>query len=279
MNNRKGVAAPFKISKDIFFGVFFLFCAAFFMVEGSICIAEDGVNSAGLQNKNEDPLLLCSATETDQNPAGQGEIIARNEIYDPLEPLNRAFFEFNDRLYFWVLKPISRGYKWVVPEPLRKGVKNFFVNILMPVRAVNCLLQGKPRRFGNELARFFINSTAGVGGLGDPAGKALKFEIYEEDLGQTLGVYGAGPGFFINWPVLGPSSVRDTLGLVGDSFLNPLNYILDSTKYNLAARGVKTVNSTSFRIGEYEALKEAAFDPYVSLRNAYHQNRQYEIRK
>ena len=207
------------------------------------------------------------------------EELEEDFIADPLEPINRVFFHFNDKLYFWLLKPVATGYKKVAPEPLRISVRNFFSNLFMPIRAVNCLLQGKFKGFGNELLRFVTNSTAGMLGFMDPAKTALKLEKQDEDFGQTLGLYGLGPGFFINWPILGPSSLRGTVGLVGDGFIDPLNYLLDSTMYNAATRGYEQVNTTSLTIGEYESLKKAALDPYVSLRDAYYQYRKNKIKK
>ncbi|MCD6298191.1 MAG: VacJ family lipoprotein [Deltaproteobacteria bacterium] len=200
------------------------------------------------------------------------------EIYDPIEPVNRAFFHFNDKLYFWVIKPVAKGYKKVFPEPLRVSVRNFFHNILMPVRAVNCLLQGKVKGFGTEITRFVVNSTMGVCGFGDAAKTAFNIDKRDEDFGQTLGFYGLGPGIYINWPLLGPSSIRGTVGIVGDGFLNPVNYV-GHAKYCIAIKGYDQINKTSLSLGQYEALKKAAFDPYISLREAYYENRCYKIRK
>jgi phospholipid-binding lipoprotein MlaA len=200
------------------------------------------------------------------------------EIYDPLEPVNRAFFHFNDKLYFWVLKPVATGYEKVFPEPLRVSVRNFFHNIFMPVRAVNCLLQGKIKGFGTEITRFVVNSTMGVCGFGDAAKTAFNIDKRDEDFGQTLGFYGLGPGIYLNWPLFGPSSIRDTVGIVGDGFLNPVNYV-EPFKYSLAIKGYDQVNRISLSFGQYEALKKAAFDPYISLREAYYENRRYKIRK
>jgi len=200
-------------------------------------------------------------------------------IADPLEPINRAFFYFNDKLYFWVLKPVATGYTKVAPEPVRVGVRNFFRNLFMPVRAVNCLLQGKIDGFGNEIGRFLVNSTIGVLGFMDPAEKVCHLERKEEDFGQTLGFFGLGPGIYINWPILGPCSLRDSVGLAGDAFLNPINYLVEPTKYNLATKGYDQVNKTSLSIGNYESIKDAALDPYVSLRDAYHQYRIEKIKK
>ena len=200
-------------------------------------------------------------------------------IADPLEPFNRAMFHFNDRLYFWILKPAAKGYSAVVPEPARKGIKNFFKNLSFPVRFVSCIFQGKFEGAGIEVNRFLINSTIGIAGFMDPAANKFDLKEYDEDLGQTLGSYGIGNGFYINWPILGPSSARDTIGDIGDAFLEPLNYADMDTKYTIAIQGFDKVNSTSLRIGEYEDLKRAALDPYVALRDAYYQYRQSEIKK
>jgi phospholipid-binding lipoprotein MlaA len=200
-------------------------------------------------------------------------------IPDPLEPMNRAFFHFNDKLYLWLLKPIAKGYKWVVPEPIRESIHNFFSNLAMPVRGVNCLLQGKIKGFGTEMTRFFLNSTLGVAGFGDPAKVLLNIEERDEDFGQTLGFFGIGPGIYINWPIFGPSSIRDSIGSAGDAFLDPMHYVIPHTKYNISIKGGSLVNETSLRLGEYESLKKSALDPYISLRDAYNQYRINKIKK
>jgi phospholipid-binding lipoprotein MlaA len=230
------------------------------------------------------PLSLCqkdryeqAEDEEDFDDIPMGEMEG-DFIRDPFEPINRVFFHFNDKLYFWILKPVATGYKKVTPDQFRVCVRNFFSNLTMPIRAVNCLLQGKFVGVGSELLRFLVNSTAGMLGLMDPAQTALKLEKQDEDFGQTLGVYGLGPGFFINWPFLGPSSVRGTAGLVGDMFVDPKGWIrLDSGEW-IIINGFERVNTTSLSIGEYEALKKAALDPYVAIRDAYYQYRQNKIK-
>jgi phospholipid-binding lipoprotein MlaA len=217
--------------------------------------------------------------DSDDRLEPEQDMPAMDLIADPLEPMNRVFFHFNDKLYFWFLKPISIGYGTVVPEELRVGIRNFFDNLSMPIRAVNCILQGDIMGFGTELSRFVVNSTLGVAGFGDPAKQIFGIDMEDEDLGQTFGFYGLGPAFYINWPLLGPSSVRDTIGLVGDSFLSPMYYAVDGTKYKIAIKGFEQVNSTSLRIGDYESLKKSALDPYISLRDAYHQYRQHKIKE
>ncbi|MCJ7682895.1 MAG: VacJ family lipoprotein, partial [Desulfobacteraceae bacterium] len=106
-----------------------------------------------------------------------------DSIFDPLEPMNRAFFQFNDKLYFWVLKPVATGYNMVVPELGRVSIRNFFSNLAMPIRAISCLLQGKFEALGIVLVRFVVNSSAGFLGFQDVAKQALNFPIQDEDLG------------------------------------------------------------------------------------------------
>lgn len=202
-------------------------------------------------------------------------------IADPLEPFNRAMFQFNDKLYFWALKPVAQGYNKVVPERARVSVKNFFSNLRFPIRFVSCLLQADFGGAATELGRFAVNTIWGVGGLLDPSSsEQLKIPKRDADIGQTLGVYGVGQGFYIVWPILGPSSPRDSVGIVGDFFLYPVSYITPWYAW-LAVRGYEEINDTSLRIGDYESLKEAAIDPYVALRDAYDQYRQkkVEVRK
>lgn len=200
------------------------------------------------------------------------------EIADPLEPFNRAMYHFNDKLYFWVLKPVAQGYRKVIPEGARVSVSNFFSNITFPIRFVNCLLQANFDGAASEFARFTVNTIWGIGGLLDPASsKDINLPKQDEDFGQSLGVYGLGQGFYINWPFFGPSSPRDTVGLVGDYFLYPFSYV--DPWY--AGSGVKVYgkeNDISLKIGDYESLKEAAVDPYVAIRDAYVQYRQKKVK-
>jgi phospholipid-binding lipoprotein MlaA len=200
-------------------------------------------------------------------------------IADPLEPFNRAMYHFNDTLYFWVLKPVAQGYQKVVPERARVSVRNFFSNLAFPVRFVNCLLQGNFSGASAELGRFTVNTIWGIGGLLDPAAsEEIKLSKQDADLGQTLGVYGVGQGFYINWPILGPSSPKDTVGMVGDFFLHPFTYLTTAWDTSIGIKAYEKVNATSLAIGDYEALKEAAIDPYVAIRDAYVQYRLKKVK-
>jgi phospholipid-binding lipoprotein MlaA len=204
----------------------------------------------------------------------------KGEIADPLESFNRAMYHFNDKLYFWVLKPVAKGYGKVVPEGARVSVNNFFSNLTFPIRFVNCLLQANFEGAASELGRFTINTLWGIGGFLDPASsKDINLTKQDEDFGQTLGAYGLGQGFFITWPIFGPSSPRDTVGMVGDFFLHPFTYSNTAWDTSVGIRAYEKVNDASLSIGDYESLKEAAIDPYVAIRDAYIQYRLKKVNR
>ena len=194
-------------------------------------------------------------------------------IADPLEPFNRFFFHFNDKLYYWVLKPVSRGYSAITPEDVRIVVRNFFDNLRTPTRAVNSLLQGQVRDSSVEVTRFILNSTVGIFGLGDFAKDVLDLRSTKEDTGQTLGHYGAGGGFYIYWPFLGPSNLRDSLGLVGDAYLHPLIFFDADWGVIVGLWTFEKVNYTALTLGDYELFTETALDPYTAVKDAYNQYR------
>lgn len=204
--------------------------------------------------------------------------IAEVKISDPLRGLNRAIFRFNDKLYLWILDPSAKAYKKTIPSPARKGIRNFFSNLTTPVRFISCHLQGKHKAAGKELHRFAYNTTFGVLGFGDPAKDKLGLELTEEDLGQTMAKWGVGNGIYIVLPLFGPSSARDTVGLVGGEFLNPVRYV-KPTEASIAISATKYVNESSFHIGEYELIVDDAYDPYIALREAYIQYRLKKIKE
>jgi phospholipid-binding lipoprotein MlaA len=200
------------------------------------------------------------------------------EIADPLYVWNKGVYYFNDKLYFWLLKPVAQGYSAIFPEGVRFSISNFFYNLTTPVRFLNSLLQLKMKSAGNELIRFVVNSSVGVGGLGDFAKDKLDIKRHDEDLGQTFGHYGVGHGFYIMWPFIGPSSLRDTVGLIGDAFLDPVNYITP-VQDSLEITASDKVNDTSLHIGDYEDFKKSAIDPYIAIRDAYVQNREKKVKE
>ncbi|MBW2192816.1 MAG: VacJ family lipoprotein [Deltaproteobacteria bacterium] len=196
----------------------------------------------------------------------------RQLVADPFAPVNKLMFHFNDKLYFWFLKPVARGYRFIVPGVIRTGVANFFFNITTPARFVNCLLQGKGETASFELGSFMLNSSVGILGFMNLTKEQRAQMPGGEDLGQTLGSYRIGNGFYIMWPLLGPSTLRDTVGIVGDAFLNPIRYI-DPAEIGWAMTGYEFLNDVSFHIGDYETFKDAAIDPYEAFKDAYLQSR------
>lgn len=198
-------------------------------------------------------------------------------LADPLEPVNRGLFWVNDKLYSYLFKPVARALR-VVPEPVRTSLGNVFSNLGTPVRFANSLLQLKFADAGSELGRFMINSTLGIGGLFDPAKDWGDLKRKDEDLGQTFGHYGLGQGFYLVLPVLGPTTLRDGLGRVGDTFLEPLPYMLDDTEA-LIGRLVEQENRLSLDKDTYEGIKQQELDPYLFIRNAYAQRRAAQVKR
>jgi phospholipid-binding lipoprotein MlaA len=192
-------------------------------------------------------------------------------ISDPIEGFNRPMFVFNDKLYYWVAKPVAQAWGYI-PEPGRVGVRNFFNNLSWPLRFFNCLFQAKLIGAGTEFSRFFINTTLSVGFF-DPANKWLDLPYYEEDFGQTLGVWGLGHGFFLTIPFVGPVSLRDGLAKIMDAALDPVTFI------PYGGGIINTINERSLRMGEYEAIRETSLDPYIGIRDAYIQYRNALVEK
>lgn len=199
-------------------------------------------------------------------------------VFDPLSGYNRFMTKVNDKLYVWVLKPFAKGYGKIMPEPGRLAIVRCFNNILFPIRFVNNFLQFKFKRAGIEIARFGVNSTIGILGFTDPAGSWLNLEACREDFGQTLGHYGVGSGFHIVLPVIGPSNIRDSIGMIPDYFLNPIHYI-DNQETIYGIRIFDKINYTSLHINDYESLKKDAVDFYILLRDVYEQNRKTLIKE
>ena len=194
---------------------------------------------------------------------------------DPVEGWNRMWFTFNDKLYFWALKPVAQGYSFAVPERPRLWVNNFFHNLMYPVRFVSLMLQGKPDAAAVETSRFIGNTAFGLGGLADVTSDSKPYKPIgstEKDLGLTFGYWGMDNGMYLVWPFIGPSSARDTVGYAGDYFLTPASY-LHPWYWSLGTKGYEKVNEVSLRIGDYETLKDASIDPYEAVRDAYLRNR------
>jgi len=204
--------------------------------------------------------------EYDQELAGKGRSIG-----DPIRPWNDLWFHFNDKLFFWFVKPVSKAYGVILyPRFVRIGIQNFIYNLGFPGRFFNTSLQGRFKRTASELACFLINTTVGVAGFWDPATRWCHLETYPEDFDQTLGVWKIPMGIYLTWPFIGPSSLRGTVARMGDSVLDPIAGYWAVVLLN-------QINSASLGRTEYEALLDAALDPYVAVRDAYVQNRQKKI--
>jgi phospholipid-binding lipoprotein MlaA len=201
-------------------------------------------------------------------------------VKDSFPSYNRAIFTFNDKLYYYFFRPLSKGWG-VVPEVARLGVRNFFTNVRMPGRFFNCLFQGKFKGAGTELTRLLINSTIGGAGFTDPAKKYFHLELQDEDFGQTLGHYNTGAGSHLELPFLGPSNVRDAFGLIVDTVLDPVTLLMFVSPYaSPAARAFIAINDISIDKGDtYEGLVEQAIDPYIAVQDAYSQNRVKKIKE
>lgn len=195
------------------------------------------------------------------------------EAGDPLEPVNRVIFRFNDKMYIYVMEPVATLYASAVPLDLRECIFNFFRNLEEPVRFLNALLQGRFSDSGEVLTRFLINSTLGIYGLGDAATRVFDVPPVEATLGETLAVWGVGDGAYLVVPFYGSSTIRDFTGTVVDGLGVPY-YSWTDDYYDMGAvYAGKETNKLSIHLGEYEELKSVLFDPYISFRNAYFQYR------
>jgi phospholipid-binding lipoprotein MlaA len=195
---------------------------------------------------------------------------------DPFERFNRSVYRFNDALDRGVARPVARAYTKVAPAPVRTGVSNFFRNLNSATVMVNNLLQLKPKAFFSETARLVVNTTIGIGGLFDPASQ-MGLPAGDEDFGQTLGRWGVNSGPYLVLPILGPSSARDSIGLVGDQFTDPRYYLIHDIWVNAGLTVVSLVDTRALLLGADEVLA-SSFDPYVFMRNAFLQRREFQVK-
>ena len=191
---------------------------------------------------------------------------------DPIESFNRQVFEFNDVVDRAVLKPVAQAYEFVLPEPVRDCVSNIFSNFREPSNAVNNLLQGKPIDAVSDTCRFVVNSTIGLLGCFDPA-RQMGLEKHNEDFGQTLGRWGIGSGPYLVVPILGPSTVRDAIGIYGAEPYLDVNFYIDNVRVRNAILGTRVVNQRAELLQTDDLISGAALDKYRFIRDGYLQRR------
>jgi phospholipid-binding lipoprotein MlaA len=198
-------------------------------------------------------------------------------VPDPLEPMNRATFWLNHEIYRFVLRPISKGYEKIVPTPVRKGIHNAFENVRFPIRLVNNALQGNFTRARQELEKFLINSSIGIGGIIRQSDRIPSLaEVPRTDTGLTFAKWGMSSGPYLVLPVLGPSTFRDTVGLVGDYALNPVSWVTivwGDYLWTMAIPYTNTLRSLPDQLSIYDSVTETALDRYLAARSAYIQYR------
>jgi len=214
-------------------------------------------------------VMLGACATTQQN-----ERVAR---VDPLEPMNRAAFTFNENLDQYLVKPAAEAYKFVMPDVARRGVTNFFSNIGDIFVAANNLLQGKPKEATSDIGRFLVNSTIGILGLFDVA-TDIGLDKHAEDFGQTMGVWGVSDGPYVVLPFFGPSTARDTVGLAVDL---KTDFVLNTNQLNseekLGVTALRVLDRRANLLDAGQLLEDAAFDKYSFLRDSYLQRRRNQI--
>lgn len=219
----------------------------------------------------------CASAPNANDPQAVAEY---KELNDPIEPLNRTFFEFNRGLDTMLLRPAATFYKAMMPPPLQNLVHNFLNNLKTPVVLLNDVLQGEGQRASDTLARFAINTTVGILGLGDPA-TGMGFARHGEDFGQTLGVWGSDEGPYLVLPILGPSNPRDAVGKVVDTLTDPIWHYAQNTDREYIPNERLVADAINFRarnLNEINDLQRTSIDYYAAVRDLYRQIRSDEIR-
>ncbi len=220
-------------------------------------------------------LTIMGGCASVPDPQDQAASEAYQEANDPLEPMNRYFFEVNFFLDEVLLKPFAGWYHVALPNPAEDGVRNFLRNLNSPVILANDIFQGEMNRAGTTIARFFVNSTLGVGGLVDVA-SMMDLNYHDEDFGQTLAVWGSGEGAYLHLPFLGPSNPRDATGRLVDYVLDPLTwvgYAYNVTYINTIRTGLDTLDTRARNLEAIAELRKGSVDFYATIRSLYRQRR------
>jgi phospholipid-binding lipoprotein MlaA len=233
---------------------------------------------------------LLAAAEPSASPSQSGTIVAQRrgppepppdvqiEEYDPWEPYNEKMFKFNQNFDRYVLKPVAKGYNFVMPDLFQQMIGNGFDNINVVPKLANNLLQWNLKGFGVELGRFLINSTLGIGGLFDIAKQEFGLDKTFADFGQTLGRWGLKPGPYVIVPFMPPFTVRDGIGYGVDIAMDPLTYVLPFIWDRLGMRLGQIVNDRSLNLELFQGIEETTLDLYTAVRNGYLQRRENLIR-
>lgn len=257
----------------------------------SVCV----VSPSAVHPSTENTLFIASATPTDSFQSFEDDFASEfgastptqktPSVFDPFSGYNRAMTDFNDYVYINFMIPAARGYRDYTSDSFRMVTGNFFDNLTAPVRFANNLLQFKFENALEELGRFTVNSTIGLFGFFDPA-SSEGLERHPEDFGQTLGYYGFGSGFHFVLPLLGPSNLRDIIGMSGDSWISPVSYyhgreynLFENQDQSIGARVFDNLNVRSNDPEAYIKIKTDALDLYTFLREAYEQNRVKQIKE
>lgn len=202
-------------------------------------------------------------------------------IYDPLEPLNRVIFKFNDFVYINGVRHLANGYAAVTPDFIEKGASNFFQNLKYPVRLAGNLLQGRVKGAWIETERFAVNTTLGIGGFFKVSDNFKRMRIAPEDVGQALGAWGIGEGPYLVLPFLGPSNLRDLVGMVGDRAVNPLDQpftVIVESEWQFALGTTEFIVQSPDLMQLYMQIKESAIDPYSAFKSGYTDRRRAMIK-
>jgi len=194
------------------------------------------------------------------------------ETWDPFQKVNRVVYKFNDAVDRALLKPIASGYDSSIPAPVKRGVANFFNNAFEPTVVINDVLQGKVGQAVSDTGRFVVNTTVGIAGVFDVA-TSMGMERHVEDFGQTFAKWGFNPGPYLVLPILGPSNLRDGIGTgIYFAYTYPFTHISDDTS-RYAVYALEIVNNRAQLLATTDVVEQAALDPYLFVREAYHQRR------
>ncbi len=220
------------------------------------------------------PLMLAGCATPPSDPAQRA---AFDQANDPLEPMNRAIFDFNDKAYTYVLFPVARGYN-DLPGPARNGIHNVIGNLGEPVVFMDKTLQGNASAAGTTIARFLVNTIFGFGGLIDVASHNDLNEPKGGDFGATLATWGVGEGPYLVLPLFGPSNPRDGIGMGVDGIADPFQYVLYTTyPEQIGVTIGKGIDRVGGQVDDYEQAKKTSLDFYAFLRSAYRQNRRFDL--